>query len=204
MKKHLAILLALLLTTTNIQASEFSYICTDACDGEVIVMEPLDYTYYIFPDRDFDDLANKKKRTVEDMRKLIDHVLERHPKSAFKGQEQAFIVASNETGLDPLFFFSLAGIESAWGTNTSHVDKNNPYSIGMFTDGSYHGWDMGDTFGKAIVEGAKYIYEEYYKAGQKTLYAMNHTIGHSYCDGDSNWEYQIASEMSFLDSLLEE
>lgn len=196
-----------LFISNDCYGSEFAYRCEEICDGEVIMIEPLDYTYYIYPDREFDDLANKKKRTTEDMNKLIDHVLTLHPDSVFKGQGQAFICASNETGLDPIFFFALSGIESAWGTNETHVKLNNPYSIGMYNDGSYHGWDMGDTFGKAIIEGARFIYDSYYKNGQTTLYLMNHDPSgnrHCYCAGDTNWEYQIASEMSYLESLLED
>lgn len=193
-----------LLNAPIAHSSVWSHLCYEACDGEVVVVEPLDYTNYIFPDRDYDDLANKTRRTVEDMDYLIDHVLSLHPDSAFKGLGQAFIVASNATGLDPLFFFSLAGVESAWGTNETHIKLCNPYSIGMFGDGIHHGWNLSDTFEEAIVEGAKFIYYEYYKKGQTTLYSMNHVRGHSYCDGDSDWEYQIGSEMSYLADLLAE
>lgn len=184
-------------------ASGYSYKCMEVCDGEVIEMEPLDYTFFVFPDRTHDDLANKVKRTREDMKILVDHVLKLHPSSAFKGMEQAFISASNATGLDPIFFFSLAGIESAWGTNETHVLLNNPYSIGMFGDGVHKGWKFEGSFGDAIVEGAKFIYDTYYKNGQITLYLMNHDArGHCYCDGDSSWEFQIASEMNYLEELL--
>lgn len=191
----------------NVRATDWSYVCEEACDGEKVIMEPLSFTYYIYPDRDFDDLANKKRRTVEDIEKLIDHVLSLHPDSAFKGEAQSFIVASNETGLDPIFLFSLAGIESGWGTNKTHLDLNNPYSIHMFGDGIHHGYKLGSSFGEGIVNGAKFIYEDYYKNGQTTLYLMNHDPNgnrHCYCAGDTNWEYQIGSEMSYLEGLLAE
>lgn len=196
-----------LLVSLNAFGTDWSYICTDCCDGEVVIIEPLSFTYYIFPNRNYDDLANKTRRTVSDIEILIEHVLSLHPDSKFKGEAQSFIVASNETGLDPIFFFALAGIESAWGTNQTHIDLNNPYSIHMFGDGINHGYKLGDTFGEGIVNGATFIYEEYYKAGQTTLYLMNHDKSgnrHNYCAGDSSWEYQIGSEMAYLESLLEE
>lgn len=186
-------------------ASEWKYKCAEVCDGEVVEMEPLSFTYYIYPDRNFDDLANKKRRTVGDIEKLIDHVLSLHPDSAFKGEAQSFIKASNETGLDPIFLFALAGIESGWGTNNTHLLLCNPYSIHMFGDGVHHGYELGSTFGEGIVAGAVFIYEEYYCTGQTTLYLMNHDKSgnrHNYCNGDPDWEFQIASEMSFLEGLL--
>lgn len=179
-----------------------TYYCYEACDGEVVEMESQRQTYWIFEDRSYDDLANKRLITADDMKYLIEKQLLIHPDSAFKGEAKSFIKASNETGLDPIFFFALAGIESAWGTNKTHLLLHNPYSIGMYGDGEHHGRNLGETFGDGIVEGAKFIYENYYKKGQTTLYEMNHVDGHSYCNGDSDWEYQIASEMDYLEGLL--
>lgn len=204
MKKHVknalaGLFLGLCLMTPVSAHGYYSY---EACDGEVVWMEPMDYTYYIFDNRSYDDLANQKKVTTEDVEYLIDHYVAMYPDSALKGCAQAFIDASNKTGLDPIFFLSLCGIESAWGTNKTHVELNNPYSMGMYGDGVHKGYKVDETFYDAIIEGAYYIYEHYYKAGQTTLYSMNHVEDHSFCAGDSNWEYQIASEMEFLNSLL--
>ena len=176
----------------------------EACDGEVIYVEPLKKTYYIFDDRSYDDLANKQEVTTDDMEYLINHYLAIHPESALKGCAQAFITASNHTGLDPLFFFALCGIESAWGTNKTHVELNNPYSFGMYGDGSHGGYSLGETFAEGIVNGANYIYDNYYKNGQTTLYLMNHYGSHSFCAEDSNWEYMVGSQMDYLHTLLDE
>lgn len=201
--KFLMILMAFAAAST-VKASEtdVTYIY-EACDGEVVVVDNNAKTRYVFDDRSYDDLANQRLITVEDMEYLINKQALIHPDTAFKGEARSFIKASNETGLDPIFLFSLAGIESAWGTNKTHLNLNNPYSIGMYGDGVHHGRNLGETFGEGIVEGAKFIYENYYKNGQKTLYDMNHVEGHSYCNGDSNWEYQIASEMDYLVGLLD-
>ena len=95
-------------------------------------------------------------------------------------------------------------IESGWGTNKTHVDLNNPYSFGMYGDGKHGGYSLGESFYEGIINGANYIYDNYYKAGQKTLWSMNHTEGHSFCAGDSNWEFMIGSQMDYLNGLLEE
>jgi beta-N-acetylglucosaminidase len=105
--------------------------------------------------------------------------------------------------MDPLFFFSLAGIESGWGTSSHHESLNNPYSMGMYGDGVHNGYSVGDSFADGVIEGAKYIYEHYYLNGQTTLYAMNHNGDHSFCAGDPNWEYQVASEMAYCSYLID-
>lgn len=180
------------------------YYIYECCDGEAVYVEPLNRTYYIFEDRHYDDLANKREVTTEDMEYLIDRYVAMHPGSALEGCAQAFITASNHTGLDPIFFLALCGIESGWGCNETHVKLNNPYSFGMYGDGTHGGYSLGETFAEGIINGADYIYENYYKAGQKTLYSMNHTEGHSFCAGDSNWEYMVGSQMNYLNGLLED
>lgn len=174
----------------------------ESCDGERV--DVMYQTCYIFDDRKEDDLANKRLVTEDDIDYLIDHYLKLHPNSAFEGNGWAFIQASNKTGLDPIFFFALAGVESAWGTSEIHIAKNNPYSIGMYGDGVHNGYTLSeDSFGEGIVNGALYIYDEYYRKGQKTLYDMNHHGDHCYCNGDSDWEFQIASCMDYCKTLLE-
>ena len=188
------------------------YIQYEACDGEVVIMkEELESatnadpekTKYIFDDRSSDDLANQELVTVEDMDYLINHYVKIHPESVLAGTGTAFITASNETGMDPLFFFALCGVESGWGTSDIHIRECNPYSLGMYGDGVHNGYVVGETFADGIVNGAVYIYENYYKKGQKTLYQMNHSGDHSFCAGDPNWEYQIESEMLYLRYLLD-
>lgn len=159
-------------------------------------------THYIHSDLPAGDVGNTMFVTKEDMRTLIDHYCELYPDSAFSGCEEAFIEASNLTGLDPLFLFSLAGIESGWGTSKPHIKQGNPYSMGMYGDGKHVGYNVADTFYDGIIVGACYIYEHYYKNGQTTLYLMNHMGDHSYCAGDSSWEKQIATEIKYCRKLL--
>ena len=183
-----------------------AYHYIEACDGEMVKVEYTDHTEYIYSDRSYDDVANKAYVTADDMNYLIDHYISLHPDSVLKDEGISFIRASNATGLDPIFLLSLVGIESGWGTNKTHLVNNNLYSIGMYSDGTHHGSDFNDecdSVGDGIVEGAKFIYDNYYKNGQTTVYAMNHVAGHSYCDGDTNWDMQVTSEMDYLRGLLE-
>lgn len=162
-----------------------------------------DYTHHIAIGLSDDDLRNGRLVTYDDMEYLTDIYVASHPGSAFEGCAGAFIEASNLTGMDPLFFFSLAGVESGWGTSDIHKNLNNPYSMGMYGDGVHNGYEVGDTFYEGIVGGALYIYQHYYLNGQTTLYLMNHFGDHSFCAEDSSWEEQIELQMSHLNELLE-
>ena len=159
-------------------------------------------THYIYADLPTGDLGNGALVTKDDMKLLVDRYCALYPDSALKGCEGAFIEASNLTGLDPIFLFSLAGIESGWGTSKAHIEQGNPYSMGMYGDGKHIGYRVADSFYDGIIEGANYIYEHYYLTGQTTLYSMNHQGDHSYCAGDSSWEAQIDSEMRYCRKLL--
>lgn len=161
-----------------------------------------DFTHYICADLPEGDLGNRMLVTKDDMKLLVDRYCKLYPDSAFKDCEGAFVEASNLTGLDPLFLFSLAGIESGWGTSKLHIAQGNPYSMGMYGDGEHVGYDVADSFYNGIIEGACYIYEHYYLVGQTSLYSMNHHGDHSYCAGDSSWEAQIETEMNYCRKLL--
>lgn len=162
-----------------------------------------DKTKYIYVEKEDGDLMNKWVITTDDMRYLLEKYIFLYPDSALAGCSQAFIDASNETGYDPIFLMSLAGIESGWGSSKIHKDLSNPYSIGMFGDGIHTGIKLGDTFYEGIVNGAKYIYDNYYLNGQTTLYTMNHNGTHSYCAENDRWELMIEDEMNYLYELLE-
>lgn len=159
-------------------------------------------THYIYADLPAGDVGNRVLVTKDDMKLLVDHYCALYPESALKDCEGAFIDASNLTGLDPLFLFALAGIESGWGTSKPHIDQGNPYSMGMYGDGEHVGYRVAGSFYDGIVAGASYIHKHYYLNGQTTLYSMNHQGDHSYCAGDSSWEAQIASEMNYCRKLL--
>lgn len=161
-----------------------------------------DKTKYVYVEKEDDDLMNKWIVTTDDMAYLLERYILLYPDTALYGCAQAFIDASNETGYDPLFLMSLAGIESGWGSSKIHKSLNNPYSIGMYGDGVHNGIELGDSFYNGIINGAKYIYENYYLKGQTTLDSMNHVEGHSYCAGNELWEIMIEDEMKYLHDML--
>lgn len=175
-----------------------------ACDGYIPEEDVREVTNFVYYDRSSDDLINQMMVSKSDMEYLVDHYVTIHPDSALKGTAGAFIEASNNTGMDPIFFFSLAGIESGWGTSKIHIKQANPYSMGMYGDGVHNGYDLADSFYEGIVEGANYIYENYYLNGQTTLYEMNHHGDHSYCAEDPAWEEMIELEMNYCKKLLSE
>ena len=161
-----------------------------------------DKTRYIYIEKEDGALMNKWLVTADDMEYLLNRYILLYPDSEMIGCGQAFIDASNETGYDPIFLMSLAGIESGWGSSKIHKDLNNPYSIGMYGDGIHNGFYLGDSFYNGIINGAKYIFENYYEKGQITLYEMNHVEGHSYCAGNEKWELMIEDEMKYLHDML--
>lgn len=123
---------------------------------------------YVTPDT---DLKSRTNITVQQMNQLINAFTRYYPDSAFKGMGQAFITASEETGYDPIFLFSLAGLESGWSVSYIHGYLNNPYSIGMIDSNIWNGWSF-DTFEDGIISGAHAIYDIWYANGKTTLNQM--------------------------------
>ena len=119
----------------------------------------------------FMDLNTRTYIATEDMKALIEYWCKNHQDSFLLGNEQAFINASNETGLDPIFLLALAGLESGWGESKIHKEYNNPYSINMVDKDIENGFRYSSTY-EGIYNGAKWIYDNYYSQGQKTLNDM--------------------------------
>lgn len=118
-----------------------------------------------------DDLLARTEVTVQDMEYLIDVYTRHHEGSLFHGTAQAFIQASEETGYDPIFLFSLAGLESGWNVSYIHSYLCNPYSIGMIDTNIWNGMKF-DTFEHGIISGAHVIYDTWYANGRHTLNQM--------------------------------
>lgn len=122
------------------------------------------YTKYV-------NLSNRMDISVDQMNNLIDYWLKGR-ESKLSGEGEAFVKASQLTGLDPIFLLALAAQESGWKTSKLHSRKNNPYSIAMYDENPECGYILGDEFGSGIVNGAVWIYNHYYCEGQTTLYDM--------------------------------
>lgn len=140
------------------------------------------------------DLKCRMDISVDQMNDLIDYWLDGRD-SELKNQGAAFIKASKETGLDPVFLLSLAAQEGGWEVSSLHASKNNPYSINMCDANPSKGYNMGDEFSEGIINGAIWIKDNYYDNGQTTLYDMIYGAKR-YSSSADHWINSITNIMS--------
>lgn len=138
----------------------------------------------------YTDLGAHSAISVEDMNKIIDYYAEHAVHStAFKGHGQAFIEAANQTGLNPIYLFAHASCESDFGCSAIASDRFNFFGINAVDSNPNAAFDMGDNIDQGIIEGAKWIKQNYYDNGYTTLDAM-HRAGYA---SDPDWASQISS-----------
>lgn len=142
----------------------------------------------------FTDLESRMDISEADLGRIIEWWTEEVPDTALRDQSvaTAFIYASQQTNLDPIFLLALAGQESGWGTSELHYETCNPYSIGMQDDG-YLDLTFGDTYQESIINGAKWIRDNFYDLGENTLYSMEY--GDIVYATDVNWMADISDIM---------
>ena len=142
----------------------------------------------------FTDLESRMDISEADLGRVIEWWTEEVPDTALRDQSvaTAFIYASQQTNLDPIFLLALAGQESGWGTSKLHYETCNPYSIGMQDDG-YLDLTFGDTYQESIINGAQYIRDNFYDLGENTLYSMEY--GDIVYATDVNWMADISEIM---------
>lgn len=104
------------------------------------------------------------------------------------GRGQAFITAAEETGLNPIYLFAHAAVESGWGTSYLARTRGNMYGIGAYTEAPGNALYLGDEIDEGIVNGAIWINDNYYNQGACTLSDMK---AYGYAEGGS-WEHDIA------------
>lgn len=138
----------------------------------------------------YTDVGAHSAISVEDMNKIIDYYAEHAVHStAFKGHGQAFIEAANQTGLNPIYLFAHASCESDFGCSAIAADRFNFFGINAVDSNPNAAFDMGDNIDQGIIEGAKWIKQNYYDNGYTTLDAM-HRAGYA---SDPDWASQISS-----------
>lgn len=121
----------------------------------------------------------------------------------FRHNGQIFIDAAIETGLDPVYILAHAGLESAWGTSYYAKNYHNYFGIGAFDYNpdnamNYSNNNMRD----GIIEGAKWIKENYYNTGQNCVYSMRYNNGYNeYCTSDT-WADEIVNIIQTSYSLI--
>ena len=144
----------------------------------------------------FTDLESRIDISESQIKKIIEWWTEEVPGTTLKNPEvaTAFIYASQQTGLDPIFLLALAGQESGWGSSQLHYKSCNPYSIGMQDDG-YLGMSFGDSYQESIIKAASWIRTEFYDAGLTNLYLMQYGDENKPYATDVNWGANIAEIM---------
>ena len=131
--------------------------------------------------------------TAADLNKWINSIA---PKgSSMYNMGEAYMKASQESGLDPRYLVAHSALETGWGTS-SYAKAGNFYGIGAFDNNADNALKYGnDSASQGIIEGAKWIAENYYKQGQTTLSSMRHNGGvHEYAT-DPLWDKKIAQIM---------
>lgn len=124
---------------------------------------------------------------TNDMNKIIDKWAEHMDKqSVFKGHGEAFIQASKETGLNPIYILAHAIEESGCGTSYLAINRCNFFGINAVDDNPGKAYAMGDNVDEGIINGAKWIKRNFYDHGYTTIqsmkdagYATNSTWGHN-------------------------
>lgn len=148
------------------------------------------------------NLSMNTSITAEDMNRIIDfwnaHVKGGTP---FQGKGEAFIQASTESGLDPVYILAHAAWESGWGKSYIAVEKHNYFGIAAYDRSPYESaYTMGDCVDKGIVEGAKWIKSNYYDQGYTNLSAMIN-LG-NYASDKAHWIKGIISIMKTSYSII--
>lgn len=150
------------------------------------------------------DLSIMNTITIDQMNKIIDYWDKCNGgNSPFKGNGEIFINAAKETGLDPVYILAHAGIESAWGTSYYATNYHNYFGIGAFDSDPDNAINYSNNEMKqGIIEGAKWIKENYYNQGQTSLYSMRYNNGyHEYCTS-TTWVKSITDIIQTSYSLI--
>lgn len=137
------------------------------------------------------DIRGKTSLTVDQLNEWIQ---QKAPfGSSLVGKGQYFLDAQEASGLNAEYLIAHAAEETGWGTSNIAKTKNNYYGIGAFDSSpllSAYGFD-GQRAG--IIEGAKWIADNYANAGQSTLNSMRNNGGtHEYATNPL-WDDNIAS-----------
>nr|WP_279390696.1 phage tail tape measure protein [Staphylococcus sp. NRL 21/187] len=111
------------------------------------------------------------------------------------GLGSVFMRAGKASGLDPRYLVAHAAVETGWGASAmsgrGDVNHGNWFGVGAFDNNPNNGFN----YGLGIVGGAKWIRDNFYNRGQRTVYRMRHNGGvHQYATA-GNWDTMIAGIM---------
>lgn len=144
----------------------------------------------------FQDLKNPNTMTVSKMDDIIKKCAPSD--SPFIGKGDIFVKAGKESGLDPVYLFAHASLESGYGKSNIAKKYYNYYGIGAFDSNPSNAKNYSHkSLEEGIVNGAKWIANNYYNGTyhQTTLYKMRFNGGKHQYATDENWADKIASIM---------
>ena len=127
--------------------------------------------------------------------------------SLLRGQGEAFIKASEATGIHPIDILTQAAHESAWGTSKIAHEKKNFFGIGAFDASPFasaysFGQEADNAAGAGIVEGAKWIARNYVDKGQDSFHSMRWNNGvHEYAT-DPEYDSKMNNTRQSLYKML--
>ena len=104
----------------------------------------------------------------------------------FYGNGALFVEIGESTGMDPVYILAHSACESGWGTSKYARERGNYFGIGAYDDNPDNAHTMatssGDFHPDGLLAGVQWIKQNYYDAGQTTLYLYNHAANgwHNY------------------------
>ncbi|WP_414055189.1 phage tail tape measure protein [Macrococcus equi] len=112
------------------------------------------------------------------------------------GLGNVFMQAGRASGLDPRYLVAHAAVETGWGRSAmsgrGNVARGNWFGIGAFDNNPNNGFN----YGLGVVGGAKWIRQNFYNRGQRSVHAMRRNGGvHEYATAQ-NWDSMIANIMA--------
>ena len=146
------------------------------------------------------DLGQRINISPEVMDQIIDYY-DSHVAGGtrFKGKGKTFVQAAKESGLNPIYIFAHAAVESAYGNSYLAVTRNNYFGINAVDTNPDLASAMGDDVDQGIINGAKWIASNFYNNGYTTLDDMQ-AGGYA---TNQEWKYKIKSVMNTSLSIVE-
>lgn len=144
------------------------------------------------------DLGSNRDISVEDMDKIINYYSNKiKGGSRFKGKGYAFVEASKRSGLNPIYIFAHASVESGFGNSYLARTRNNYFGIAAYDSNPDASYRMGNTIDEGLINGAVWIKKNYYDDGNTTLSEMKETYA-----SDPKWARNIEYIMNESISIL--
>jgi beta-N-acetylglucosaminidase len=140
----------------------------------------------------YSSIENRGDLTIEDIRKVINYYRSLNGIMIF--EPEYFYNAAQISGLDPIYIFAHACVESGFGQYDA--GKYNYFGIGCFDGtGSTYAYAY-ESINDGIVKGSVWIRQNYFDNGQTSVYTMRHSPNnsHNYCTSNT-WEYSIEDIM---------